>query len=184
MSSPVDDLPSQATSEPDLSVVGPMVTVRLVDLPLQVMARAQQAGDEMMREFTLIASSLHRGDGTTAARPLPARLVRIVESLDQGYGPFTGEQDAALSEAIASGATVLPELVYEVPASVSTAVQVLGDMLDEADAYCLAGQHLLTLATPQELVDFRRWFLDEFARQAAGEPPLPWPEHVRGSSTA
>ena len=47
-------------------------------------------------------------------------------------------------------------------------------LLDEADDYCRAGETLLTLATPAPALAFRRWFLGEFVRQAAGEPPRPW----------
>ncbi len=46
--------------------------------------------------------------------------------------------------------------------------------MDEADDYCRAGQHLLTLVTPPEALAFRRWYLGEFVRQIAGEQPRPW----------
>ncbi len=53
-------------------------------------------------------------------------------------------------------------------------------MLDEADAYCRQGSHLLTLQTPPDQRAFRTWFLAEFLSQLAGGPPTPWPEYTAG----
>jgi uncharacterized protein YfaT (DUF1175 family) len=50
-------------------------------------------------------------------------------------------------------------------------------MLDEADEYCRAGHHLLTLATPEELRVFRSWYLGQVAAQLSGAPAEPWPVH-------
>lgn len=55
----------------------------------------------------------------------------------------------------------------------------LARMLDEADEFCRSGNHLLTLATPPELLAFRRWYLGEFNAQLQGQSPLPWPEADR-----
>jgi hypothetical protein len=52
-------------------------------------------------------------------------------------------------------------------------------MLDEADEYCRQGKHLLTLASDDELVRFRWWFLDQIIDQAAGKPPVAWPDYKR-----
>jgi hypothetical protein len=49
----------------------------------------------------------------------------------------------------------------------------LATLIDEADDFAREGT-LLTLAAPPECVDFRRWYLREFARQVDGEPPIPW----------
>ena len=50
-------------------------------------------------------------------------------------------------------------------------------MLDEADAYCREGAHLLTVATPPEELRFRRWFISEFVVQVGGAAPTPWPDY-------
>jgi hypothetical protein len=68
--------------------------------------------------------------------------------------------------------------VYQVPAAASEASLRLQEILDEADAYCLAGTHLLTLATPPDLTRFRRWFLEEFINQLAGAAPVPYPDYA------
>ena len=172
-------LPSQAA--PDLAVSGPLVTVRILDLPLGLLTQAQQWSDGLTREFALIASPLHRRDMPLAERPLPARLVRIIEILDAGYGPFTGEPDAVLADAVAAGAATLPELVYQLPASAGAAAAALRDLMNEAEEYCQQGEHLLTLTSPEDVTAFRRWFLDEFERQCAGADPVPWPEYPGNS---
>jgi hypothetical protein len=46
-------------------------------------------------------------------------------------------------------------------------------MLNRADDYCRQGA-LLTLATPDDLVAFRRWYLGEFRAQINGARPTPW----------
>jgi len=78
--------------------------------------------------------------------------------------------------------SVTLKTTYQLPATVVDAVRALDAILDEADEYCLAGKHLLTLATPPDLVTFRRWYLDggdtacdRFAGFGGGRSgPAPW----------
>lgn len=150
-----------------------LLTVHIVGLPLAVQSRAQQHSDELIRELTLVAESL-RQNGNSGG--LPVRLIEVVDELTRTYSGFTVEQEQQLADARAAGQETV-DLTYRLPGSVVDAVRALGDVLDEADDYCRAGQHLLTLSTPPELVVFRRWFLDEFVRQGAGLPPQSWAEH-------
>jgi hypothetical protein len=153
----------------------PLITVRLVQLPIDVQVQAQQHADELTRELVLVGERMHQqgGDATNA---LPVRFVELVTALSHRYSMFTAEQEQQLAAAIASGAPSV-DLEYTVPASVSAAAASLGDILDEADDYCRAGQLLLTLATPARLVTYRRWFLDQFVGQAAGSAPESWPDY-------
>ncbi len=172
---PADETPEGADAS------GPIVTVRLLELPVPVFARAQQHGDELMREFALLADRAHPQDGESRpamSRPVPARLLQLVESLGATYGGFTAEQEARLADAVEHGVDVIDEISYRVPASLAPGAELLSGLLDEADEYCRDGQHLLTLATPPTLVRFRRWFLGEFGRQTAGEAPTPWPRYA------
>jgi hypothetical protein len=50
----------------------------------------------------------------------------------------------------------------------------LDRMFDEAEEFCRSGD-LLTLAAEPDVVEFRRWYLDEMSRQAEGAQPNPWP---------
>jgi anti-sigma B factor antagonist len=72
------------------------------------------------------------------------------------------------------------DLVFEVPEETVEGVRQLDAMMDTVDEYCRDGD-LLTLATPPDLVEFRRWFLGEFVRQIGhGEPPRSWDSFHRG----
>lgn len=155
--------------------LGPIVDVRLRQLPVAVWARTQEHTDELLREFVLLAQQLRNDETAVASAPL--RLVRLVEELSGSYGSFSEEQEARLFEAAAAGESEL-DLTYQVPASAGIAARHLGDMLNEADEYCRSGEHLLTLETPADLVRFREWFLEEFRRQCAGQPPTPWPSYA------
>lgn len=149
--------------------------VHLIELPVAVHARAQEHSAELMREMYLIAQG-HRGNAEEPERgqhPLPRRLMELIDALTNSYGGLTNEQNRQLGDAIDGGHDSI-DLAYRVPTSVGTDVQRLGDMLDEADDYCRQGEHLLTLATPPDLLRYRRWYLHEFATQLAGNPPTPW----------
>ena len=103
---------------------------------------------------------------------MPARLTALVDELRGRFSGFTLQPEAALAEAATRGDDTI-ELEYHLPPEAVQAAADLGAMLDEADAFCRNGD-LLTLATPPEALTYRRWFLGEFARQAAGEAPMAW----------
>ncbi|MEA2843095.1 MAG: hypothetical protein QOJ69_766 [Actinomycetota bacterium] len=144
-----------------------LVEIRILGLPVDVSQRAAEHNDELMREFALI-----RGQDTSD-EAVPARLLTLVDELRARYAGFTTQPEADLSDAAAAGRTTI-DLVYLVPPAAASGAAELDDLLDEADSFCQAGD-LLTLTTPPETLAFRRWFLREFVRQAAGEPPAPWP---------
>ncbi len=164
---------------PDGPAGAELVAVHLLRVPVALHARAQEHGEALGRELRLIAEQLRPdGAGPAAARThaeLPSRLVELVALLGQQYSGFTVEQEDALEAAAADGVPEL-DLVFRVPSSAGAAAVALGAVLAEADEYCRAGQHLLTLATPPDLVTYREWYLDEFTRQIAGAPPRPWPD--------
>jgi hypothetical protein len=149
-------------------------TVRIVGAPVAIWARAQEHSDELIREFVLIASERERSG---IDHDVPHRLTELIEEVTAQYGGFGEANEQKLLQAITAGVESL-DLVYEMPPEVVDAVRHLGELLDEADEYCRTGEHLLTLATPPEQLAFRRWFLDEFVRQIAGEPPLRWADYA------
>jgi hypothetical protein len=148
--------------------------VHLIGLPVPLWGRAQQQGDELVRELTLIASQVHDHHRPTS---VPVRLVELVDALTARYGTFSAEQEARLAAAAARGEAEIDELVFRVPPEAGVAAADLWAMLDEVDDYCRGGQHLLMLATPPDLVRFRQWYLDEFIRQLAGQPPRAWSDY-------
>ena len=150
-----------------------LITVHVLGLPTALQVQAQQQNDELTRELMLVAEQM-RQRGT--AGELPVRFVELVSALSGRYAIFTAEQEAQLSAAIAAGEPTI-DLTYTLPASAASAAGALGAILDEADDYCRQGQLLLTLATPPELVAYRRWFLDQFVDQAGGAAPVSWSEY-------
>ncbi|ABK53808.1 hypothetical protein Acel_2036 [Acidothermus cellulolyticus 11B] len=151
----------------------PLHDVQLLRIPVLLHAQAGEHSAELLREMYLIAEQLGEHDGV---RALPKRLIDLIDELTGRYVGFTREQDRLLDEARVSGAAEI-DVHYRVPADVADAAVHLGELLDEADEYCRQGQHLLTLATPPELVHYRHWFLGEFSRQIGGAAPTPWPAY-------
>jgi hypothetical protein len=157
-------------SDADLAPSDQLRDVWMLSFPLDVYLRAQEHADGLIREFSLIAQ--HRAAGN--AVDVPTRLLSIVNELSARYGTANSEADAERDDAIERGQHSV-DLHYRVPAAAASAISHLGAVFDEADNYCRAGRHLLSLATPPESLEFRRWFLGEFVGQIAGAPPKPWP---------
>ena len=154
--------------------------VLLLELPVQVWAAAQEHHDELLREFALMTAGLE--DRDTEAPPVPVRLLRLVEELTASFAGSSDEQRGRLFAAAARGDEVMDVLEFALPEAAGPACVQLAAMLDEADDYCRAGHHLLTLATPDEILAFRSWYLGQVRDQLAGGLPVPWPEHRRRSS--
>src|SRR4051794_40694536 len=146
----------------------PMVDVQILGLPVDVQRRAAEHVDALRREFELIRLS----DGTAS---LPARLLALIDELEGKFDDFTVEPRTRLANAESN--QVL-DLDYRLPADVVEAARDLSSLLDEADAFCRAGGHLVTLESSEEAKQFRTWFLMEFIRQGDGEQPRSWPEYL------
>jgi hypothetical protein len=154
--------------------VSDLVEVHLIGVPVPLWARAQEHTDELVREFTLLAESLRQAG---ASNEVPVRLIELLEALNDRYSAMTAEQEARLARAAFNHEAEIDDLVFQVPAQAAGAGTHLRTLLDEADDYCRAGQHLLTLATPAEIVRFRNWYLDAFVDQLAGKSPVAWGDY-------
>lgn len=157
--------------------------VLLLNVPLDVYARAVQWHADLMREFALItigeASGTARddaGDGVTVA----GRLLDVVTELRGRYEALTTPAVQQLWEAHRRGEESA-DVAYRLPAEAAEDVQHLGELLDEVDEFSRSGE-LLILAAPCEVAAFRRWLLDEFARQLGGADPTPWPTWARSDA--
>ncbi len=153
--------------------------VQMLQLPVQLWAASQEHHDELLREFALMTAGLDDRDGD--APSVPVRLLRLVEQLNASFAGSSDEQEARLFAAAARGDEVIDVLEYALPEAAGPACVQLEQLLDEADDYCRAGHHLLTLATPDESRLFRSWYLGQVREQLAGAPPVPWPEHLARS---
>lgn len=145
--------------------------VHLLVLPVRLWAQTQEQTDALLREFALMALGTEM-----ATHEVPHRLLTLMESFEKRFAGVADAQELALHEAASAGVLVIDDLHYQVPAEVTEASIMLGEMLDEADVYCAEGSHLLTLAASPEVVRFRRWFLTQFVDQIAGRPAVPWPD--------
>jgi len=141
--------------------------VRLLNVPLRLLAASREHHDEVMREFAMLA--LDEGLGS---HHVPARMLELIDILGRRYGAASERPDAEVDAALARG-DISIDLVYHVPDHVTDAAAQLEALMAEADEFCRQ-QQLLALARPTLQVDFARWYLDEFRRQIAGEPPHPW----------
>lgn len=159
------------------SAADDLVVVELRGLPVALYGISSEHHDGLRREFALI----NRGaDDDTS---VPTRLRRLIDELNASFGAFTTEPTGALREALRRGDETI-DLAYRVPREAGQAAQELDDLLDEADAFCRAGRHLLTLATPPEPLALRRWFLGEFVAQVGGAPPTSWAQFAGRPTTA
>jgi hypothetical protein len=59
------------------------------------------------------------------------------------------------------------------PRAASETLQRFLELLDVADEFARQ-ERLLSLARTGQQVEFQRWFLGEYVRQAAGDAPTPW----------
>ena len=143
----------------------PLLDVWLLRYPLRLGVRASEHYESVFREFALLASA-------EPGPSVPARMLGLIEELGRRYARNNAheqERDAAL----ARGESVL-DIRMQVPESVGSVSQRLAEMLDETDDFCRQGV-LLTLEPAADVVAFRRWYLDELARQVDGEEARPWP---------
>jgi len=147
-----------------------LTTVHLLQLPVPLSARAREHFEGLMREFFLIAAGAGEDD------QVPARLMQVVDSIMAQFGGINTAADQRLDDAMDARAEVIADHVLQVPPEAGPAAKAMGDVLDEADAYCRDGEHLLTLATPPDCLAYRRWYLGEVVGQLNGEPPVPWPD--------
>ncbi len=145
----------------------------MLGLPIALLERSSAHHDALRREFALIAYS-----ETATRQRVPPRLLGLVEDLDQPFKLFTEQHQREVEAARRRGDESV-DLVLDVPVTVGVTGARLDRLLDEADQFCNAGS-LLTLSTPGDCVEFRRWYLGELVAQTQGRPPTPWSDHPTG----
>jgi anti-anti-sigma factor len=151
-----------------------LVEVHLVGLPLQVHAEAGTHMEALQRELDLIRH------GELDQSTVPHRLRALVDELEGQFSGFGDELSQALEAGVERGDTTI-DVSYRLPPAAGDAARRLCELLDAADEYCRAGDHLLTVVTPPGSVRYRRWFLGEFERQTAGLPARTWAEFLDGA---
>lgn len=154
------------TTEP-AAAPEPFVEIELLRYPLRLGARASEHYEEVFREFAILA-----GASPESTEDVPARMLALIDALGRRYAR---QQDHEIEreEALLRG-ELSRDMVISVPPSAAEAGIELDRMLDETDEFCREGA-LLTLAPPEDVVAFRRWYITELVEQVAGRPAQPWP---------
>lgn len=140
--------------------------VRLLNVPVRLLAAGREHHDALIQEFSLLAVA-----EPAQREGVPQRMLELIELLGARYAA-AARPDALVDEALARGDLVI-DLTYQVPAHVVDAVDTLGRLMAEADVFCRE-ERLLTPARSPLIEAFSAWYLSEFRRQLAGEPPRPW----------
>lgn len=148
----------------------PLATITLLGLPVDLWREASAHQEAIRREFDIMRTGL-------PAESIPSRLLALIDEIDARFGAFSQPTSTELVAASERG-DVRVDLKYHLPPEAASAARRLGKMLAEVDEYCRTGDHLLTLATPTDQIEFRNWVLDEFTRQIeSGLEPIPWDNH-------
>lgn len=141
-------------------------TVTLVGVPVRVLVAARRHHDELMHEFSLLAVQEHLADD------VPKRMLELIDTLGRQYATTSDQSNAQVEAAIERG-DITVDVTYDVAEHVVDAADRLAALMNEADEFCKREQ-MLTLQRPPIAKQFADWYLDEFRRQIAGEPPRPW----------
>ena len=150
---------------------GRTYTVRLGDVPTDLLLSAKAHVDNLVREFTLAASGAASGHSAS----VPLHLANLIETV---VHRFAEARQAIKRQALAAAARgdERTELTLELSADAADAGEDYLAALDAADSYSRAAR-LLTLETPPQHRLFRRWYVeslvDQLRRTVAGENPPP-----------
>jgi anti-anti-sigma factor len=148
-----------------------MVQVHLLQVPVELWRQARAHQDAVRREMDLLRAS-------EPADSVPHRLMSLVEDFDARFGELSDRSWGDFEAAVEDGGEAA-DLTIEIPAPAVAAARAMAAMMAEVDEFCRAGDHLMTLATPPELVALREWVLGELTHQVdQGGEPSPWPDHV------
>jgi anti-sigma regulatory factor (Ser/Thr protein kinase) len=142
------------------------VRVEIKDVPLDLYTGFQHHFRELRREVRLLALA-HASD-----YPLAKSLSDLFGSLDRQLREGIGVEQIEAATAEGGSST---DLVCHLPRADARTLTRFIELLDLADEFCRE-ERLLSLARTPEQRKFQVWFLREFVRQAAGQPPRSWLE--------
>jgi GAF domain-containing protein/anti-sigma regulatory factor (Ser/Thr protein kinase) len=134
-------------------------TVRLGEVPTDLLLAAKAHVDNVVREFALAASGA--ASGTTTA--LPPHLAELIDTVVHRFAEVRHavKQQAA---AAARHEQERTELTLTLPLSAAEAGEDYLAALDEIDVYARAAR-LLTLESPPQHRIFRRWYVETLIAQ-------------------
>lgn len=149
----------EVAAEPD-----GMVTIRLLGMPVRLFSRLRLHFAECGREVRLLALA------DPDRYPLEAELAMTCLQIEHERRLVSGIEQ--LDKAMVEGCDVI-DLDYIAP---STAPATMAQLARQLDALYRRydDEPLLTVRPSPLLLRLQRWYLSEFSRQSAGEPPIRW----------
>lgn len=150
----------QASAPPDA------VTVALVNVPVQLYGRWQQHAEALLREYLLATIDDSDPEAQLRLHSQCSDAVALLAEALPTARPAATDRDPGRD-----GRAATVELT--VPRESIPHFATLDETLDVALSLADSDQ-LLTPTTDTEMRRFRGWICREVARQAAGQPPLPW----------
>jgi anti-sigma regulatory factor (Ser/Thr protein kinase) len=144
--------------------------------PVVLSMRLQEHYDALTRECQLLCAAAQRNGGTSRAE-VPLRLTQLAEEMASRYAADRAAPDRRRLDAFARGEATV-DLTYPLRSEIKEQIVVIREVLTEMDTYSRRNE-LLTLTTPPDLTALTGWVLEEYLRQADGEPPRPWDGPLR-----
>lgn len=145
---------------------GQSIWVAFPGLRVDALRTAQRWDDALLRELQLMV----RGDPARVRADLDALradLGRVVEAIAH----LRPALEDAMRAAVDAGRPLDDVVLVVTPEVVELAEEADAAFL-RIDAYC--GGVMLLSPPPPEASGFRRWFLEQFRAQAAGQAPVSW----------
>jgi hypothetical protein len=148
---------------------GATIDIRFLGMPVELFATLRRHFNELGRELRLLA--LSEPDRYPLAVEFSDTFLEVEYQRRQVAG--IEALDAAIDR---GGASV--DLAYTTPATAPATMLRLQELIPRVYDE-LSGTVLLSVPPPPELVALEEWYLGEFSRQAAGEPPMRWDGPLR-----
>jgi anti-sigma regulatory factor (Ser/Thr protein kinase) len=140
--------------------------VKLTDVPVRPTMYVRARYRDLRRELVLISLRSDHDLDTVAHQ-----LTRVADEIDRARRvSLSGSR--ALDDAFEQGQDRV-DLAYRAPVAAAPLYARLGELLMEANTYCLS-RRLLTLAASEQEQALRAWLVGEFVNQLKGADPLPW----------
>ena len=147
----------------------PRFSIRLGDVPTDLLLSAKTHVNNVVREFVLAEA----GAATGAAGTVPIDLTHLISSVVHNFAEARQEIKRQALAAAAAGKE-RTDLALTLPASAADAGEAYLAALDQVDSYARAAR-LLTLESLPQHRAFRRWYVEslvtQLRRAARGEPP-------------
>lgn len=144
----------------------PSAVVTLMDVPVRPTMHVRARYRDLRRELVLMTLQDHQDLDSVAHR-----FTHAACEIDRA-GRVSLSGSKALDKAFEQGKDRV-DLAYRVPIEAAPLYARLGELLAEANAYCLARQFLTLAATEPEQA-LRGWLVGEFVHQLNGDEPVPW----------